>query len=59
MTIPEAIALWIKARADRVGHRHEWEPVIYEKMSDEKGQVGYRRTYTCKTCEKSKVVKTY
>lgn len=25
MSIPEAIALWIKARADRLAHRHEWK----------------------------------
>lgn len=59
MSISEAVALWIKARADRLAHRHEWEPVVFEKIFVEERQVGYRRTYTCKTCEKSKVVKTY
>lgn len=55
MTIPEAVAAWIKARADRLAHRHEW-------MEVDSVYTGWGRmttSFLCKTCERSKVVKTY
>lgn len=60
MPITEAVALWIKAKADRLAHLHQWEVVQRVKVSREDGGTkGFEHYFTCKTCEESKVVKTY
>lgn len=55
MSITEAIALWIKARADRLAHRHEWMRI--DSIWTGWGEMA--TSFLCETCERSKVVKTY
>lgn len=58
MSIAEAIALWIKAKADALSHRHDWVPLKSTKEVYEGHYVGDSFCFTCSTCEKSKIVKT-